>query len=842
MVVNYTMIPQRSILISLVALTFGVGAPNFSISADDDDVVACLTSLCSAGSPHEKAMTCKRLATIGDQRAVKELSALLNDAQVATYAREALELIPGNAADSALRDSLPQLSGDLRVGVIDSIGKRRNASAVPILVTLVSDQDDKVAKVAIRSLGKIGQPAVPALKELLLHGTRKLQSDLAWACLDCAIQVEKVGDKQQAAELYNAVRIQKVPQHIQFAATMKLAATQEDQGVRLLTAALASGDNVEFRSGLLLARSLGEKGVSALADFFREASVDRKELIVCVLTEHESAISLSVVLEAADDRDPRLRRVAFESLGTFKSDKAAEKLLTGISDKDAAVQTAAADAVARSQNLSLDDAIIRALQDVNSATLPTVLDVVRRRRIAASPAHVFALTDSNRPDVRAAAIRALGATIELADVPRLISLAVSAQGEVERAAAAKAMADAAARLPEDEYAKLVAKALEEAAPQHRVMLMEQLARTADHAALRTLAAASQSDDKELKDAAVRLLGKWPNSDAAAELYRVAADASDSTYQVRALRGYIRIARQLNMPADARVQMCANALKLATRPEEKALILEALRRHPSAGGIDLTSNLLSDNSQASVAVGAILEIAKAISKENTLEAAESLQKTLKHAAKDDHRSQLSHATSEYWELNQKTENKEAFVRLFDGKSLKGWDGPQNVFHVENDEIVGGQLDVPIKQNEFLTTATTFDNFELRLQFKLVGKLTNAGVQFRSARLSGSNEVCGYQADLGNGYWGCLYDESRRARVLAGPTDALREDPVNLNDWNAYRIRCEANRIRIWINGVPTVDYVENDPTIPRMGVVGLQVHAGEPMEARYRDIRLKVLDP
>lgn len=184
--------------------------------------------------------------------------------------------------------------------------------------------------------------------------------------------------------------------------------------------------------------------------------------------------------------------------------------------------------------------------------------------------------------------------------------------------------------------------------------------------------------------------------------------------------------------------------------------------------------------------------------------------------------------------------EQFKPLFDGKTLAGWEGDQNVFRVEDGAIVGGSLKKPLPRNEFLCTTREYKDFELRLKFKLLGKGVNAGVQIRSQRVPKSHEMSGYQADLGDGYWGCLYDESRRNKVLGGPPAAERGKPVKREDWNEYAIRCEGRRIQLWINGQQTLDYIEPDNTIPQSGLIGLQIHGGGPSEAWYKEIVIKEL--
>ena len=185
--------------------------------------------------------------------------------------------------------------------------------------------------------------------------------------------------------------------------------------------------------------------------------------------------------------------------------------------------------------------------------------------------------------------------------------------------------------------------------------------------------------------------------------------------------------------------------------------------------------------------------------------------------------------------------EGFVSLFDGKTFKGWTGNMNAFRIQDGAIVGGSLDAKIPRNEFLTTDKEYADFELRLKFKLIGEKTNAGVQLRSRRIPDHHEMIGYQADLGDNWWGCLYDESRRRKVLAGPPAAQRGQGVKRGEWNDYRILCQGARIQLWINGRQTVDYTEADKSLEQTGLIAVQIHSGPPAEAWYKNIRIRVLD-
>lgn len=182
----------------------------------------------------------------------------------------------------------------------------------------------------------------------------------------------------------------------------------------------------------------------------------------------------------------------------------------------------------------------------------------------------------------------------------------------------------------------------------------------------------------------------------------------------------------------------------------------------------------------------------------------------------------------------------FQPLFDGTSFSGWEGNLDHFRIEDKAIVAGTLERPIERNEFLCTEREFGDFELRLEFKLLGKGANAGVQFRTKRIPNHHEVIGYQADMGDGWWGSLYDESRRNTILAKADEKLIAKILKPEDWNEYRIRAEGPRIQLWINGEPTVDYTEKDAEVAHSGIIAVQIHGGPPSEAWYRNLEIREL--
>jgi hypothetical protein len=180
-----------------------------------------------------------------------------------------------------------------------------------------------------------------------------------------------------------------------------------------------------------------------------------------------------------------------------------------------------------------------------------------------------------------------------------------------------------------------------------------------------------------------------------------------------------------------------------------------------------------------------------------------------------------------------------VPLFDGKTFTGWEGDTGtVWRIEDGALVAGSLTAKQEKNNFLATTKTYGDFELTLKWKLEGTegFVNGGVQFRTERIPNHHEVSGYQADLGKGYDGALYDESRRKKILAQPTpEVLAQAQKPVGEWNDYRIRAEGKHIQIWLNGIQTVDYTETEPNIAPSGIIAVQIHGNATSIVRYKDL-------
>ncbi len=209
------------------------------------------------------------------------------------------------------------------------------------------------------------------------------------------------------------------------------------------------------------------------------------------------------------------------------------------------------------------------------------------------------------------------------------------------------------------------------------------------------------------------------------------------------------------------------------------------------------------------------------------------------------SKLLFASAIVYTLNCKAQKETSTVSLFDGATLKGWRTVKTVNHdfwsVVDSVITGGDGIHKISENTYLHTIKTYENFEFRCLFRLSGNhdmgLINSGIQYRSA-IEG-DKIIGYQADIGKGYWGDIYDEHRRAKLISGDQSTLRHI-LKEDGWNSYIIRCKGNKHELYINGVKTCEYIEKDQNIPSKGVIGIQLHSGGNAKIEFKNITITQL--
>jgi HEAT repeat protein len=574
----------------------------------------------------EKAKACQRLAVVGDKDAIPALVALLPDEKLNLYARFGLEGIPDPAVDDALREATTKLQGRQLVGAIDSIGQRKDAKAIELLKGFLGNADAPVASAAAGALGRIGTPEAAAVIKAALAKDSPVKNCLGDGGLACAEALVAAGKTVEAVDLYDAVSAAGVAKHIKIAALGHEARLAKAGAVEIVLTQIRSSDKALFNLGLALARQIpGANLTTALAGELEKLPPERQALLLRALGDRKEPAPLPVVLEATKSKSAAVREAAIGVLARH-GDASAVAILLDAALGEGEVAAAAKEGLKTLSGQEVDAAVAAKLAGADAKAKVVLFELAGARRLTATePAVRAALADGDEP-VRLAAITALGQLIELKDLELLTSRALSGTAAAETTTAQRALRTAALRMGDREgCAARLAECLKGASSANQVYLLELQGRISGAKALETVIASVKSDDPAIKDAATRILGNWVNPDAAVPLLEIAKSDSDAKYQIRALRGYIRIARQLQLPEAKRLDMFRTAMEVAKRAEEKQLALDILTRIPSAQTLELAVSFLGEPALKNAAAQAAVRIAPKLVGRNPKAVAEAMQK-------------------------------------------------------------------------------------------------------------------------------------------------------------------------------------------------------------------------
>jgi HEAT repeat protein len=597
--------------LGVVADPFGMSVaygqnPVSSISNESE----LISILQSADRPAaDKAMACKRLAVYGSEKCAPEVGKLLGNEQLSSWARITLEAIPGKASNDVLRSAARSLQGRVLVGVLNSLGVRRDAEAVEVLASKLGDADPEVASAAAVALGKIGNnAAAEVLKKGIASASDKAKSSIAEGLVLCAERNMNEGKLATAIELYDLVRASNVPQQRLIEATRGAILARKSAGIPMLLTELRAPEYFRFQLGLTVAREVeGNEVDKALAAELTKAPADRAALLLQAMADRPKTVDLDAVLRFVNAESKPLRLSAMRAIARIGDLRCVPTLVEVSKSGDSELVDAAVEAISSLPDEKVDAEIAKRLSSANGSVLVMLIRAAGGRGIDASDSIIKALENPDAT-VRNAAFAALGDTLPPERLPILVERFVAPKFAEDGEVAQNALMTASVRMPDREVcAGLLAGAFAKVNPDLKVKLLQILGAVGGSKALATVGDAAMSSDETIKDAATRVLGNWMTIDAAPVLLSLSEKLPKDKYQVRAVRGYLRIARQFDMTPKERIAMAETAMKIVKNKEEKALILDALKRIPSLETLKLVVQMAASDDIKKEASDAAMEM-------------------------------------------------------------------------------------------------------------------------------------------------------------------------------------------------------------------------------------------
>ena len=582
-----------------------------------EQVKKLVAILKSDANQKEKADACRELARIGDKGAVASLAALLPDEKLSHMARYGLETIPSSAVDKALRDAAGKLQGTLLVGVIGSIGVRRDTRAVGLLAKFLDSPDNDVVQSAARSLGSIGnEPAGEALLKALPGVSPANQLAFCEGLLRCAEAAAAKGEREDALEIYDRLREVPAPQQVSTAALRGAILTRKEHGLPLLRLALHSDPFSIFLAALRTSLEMpGQDVTRLLASELAGLPADRQVPLIQTLAKRGDDAALPALYATARSGEEPVRVAAIRALAEIGSASACSVLLELLGDADQPVAEAAQESLAALPGKEVDAAIMQMLATGTPARRLIAMDlIVRRRMTAAIPALFEAARDSDAK-LRIAAVRKLGELSGPDQLPGLLDLLAKA-GSPEDLEAAEQSVSAVCLKATDPAACVgqVESRLAQSQPAQKCALLRVLGAVGGKKALEVVRAAVNDPNAEVHAAAIRTLGSWSTVDAADDLLGLAKTSDSPADKMICLRGYLRLAAQGDVPLDKRLAMCRLATPLAQKDDEKKLLLGALGSIASVEALELIMPYLDQAGTKEEAAASAVGISEKLLKE------------------------------------------------------------------------------------------------------------------------------------------------------------------------------------------------------------------------------------
>jgi HEAT repeat protein len=612
---------NRSIpwLTALLAVSLVIAIPARSAAAAVDPVekerelIGVLQSQAPAG---DKAVTCKLLAVYGTDKAVPVLAPLLLDERLASWARTALEVIPGETADAALRAAIPQLHGRLLVGTINSIGVRRDAKAVHDLAAKLKDTDADVASAAAVALGRIGgTSAASVLKGALSSAPEGVRPSVAEGCVRCAERFLADAQPAQAIKLYDLVRKAQLPKQNIMEGIRGAILARKDEGIPLLVDQLHSTDKPLFQLGLRVARELpGPKATKTIvAELQRAPDARKPQLLLALSDRQQDQYTLQAILDAATGGAKPLRLVAVGALDRLGNLASVPVLIKVAAENDSDLTKASLVALTRMTGNDLDAKLLEQLGSAGGRTRQVLVELCARRQIQGAVPTLVKDMQNPDPGIRAAAVQAVGSIGGTGQVNSLVSLLAASQNEQQRQDLEAALLAISSRLGSGCSQYLIPLAKNQDSSVRKVAL-HALASAGGSDALTAVSSALEDSDESVQDEAVRTLSTWPNTWPEDEsitqpLLSLAKNSKKANYQVLAMRGYLQFLQgDKKLKGEEKLSRVREALPLLNRPEEKRSAIAVVQSVPSAECLEMLASFAAEPALADDACSAIVDLA------------------------------------------------------------------------------------------------------------------------------------------------------------------------------------------------------------------------------------------
>ena len=535
---------------------------------------ALIAKLQSNAPAAEKDAACHRLKKIGTTAAVPALAACLLDDALSHPARQALESMRSPEAGEALVSALEKTSGLNRAGIIDSLGLRREKSAVPELIPLLSDPDPVTAEAAARSLGRIGTLDVIAPLKAALESGNPGAVD---ALLRCAEQLRRDGNDEGAFQLASELCSMNLRAHGLVAAHRARILAAGNRMTDLAIEAITGADGPARTAALGLAADLpGAEATRALAGALEKVKPPVQIAVLKSLAARADKSAQEAVAAAVASPDPTVRLAALDALGDLGDSASVELLIQTAANGLDGERDAARNALGLLRGRDICKTMTRLLPDAPTAEQVALARALAARRETQSVPALIELARRSAEPAEVAALKALGVLAGESEAGALIELMRAAPSDAVRDAAEDAVVRLAGRIPDPGKVVDALLTSEPRQPAQVISVLTAAARIDLARALPRLQAGVNDADPAVRGGAMRVLAQYCGLESKDQLLDLARTATDESERTLILRGYWRVVDLAkDQPPEARLEMVRSGLAAAKSEESRKSGVAAL---------------------------------------------------------------------------------------------------------------------------------------------------------------------------------------------------------------------------------------------------------------------------
>lgn len=598
----------------LLGLTLLVWVP-VVLHANDAEEARMIAVIHSRASAEDKTDACGRLKQIGTARSVPALASLLADEHLFQAACNALTTLPGAEASEALRAALKTSSGKAQAGVIHALGERRYSAAVPDLTGLLPAADPLIAAASARALGEIGgHGVVPALREALkLTAVRAAAVD---ALLRCAARFAAEGDQAAALKLFQEFVSPQESEPVRAAAFAGLIRSSGGRALELFVSGIEGPDPARQITALQLAREIeNPQATVAFTNLLPESSPAVQAGLLALLEQRGDSRAVPAVISLASSLDSHVRISAIAALGVLGDASVVPVLATAAASRDEPEQKAARQALIALRRGDVGRMMVSQLTVASTEVQAELARALAARAEKSAVPPLLELARSNSETTRRSALRALSLLADGSHLGPLVELMTEATSEMARAEVRgvfESVVDRAEDRKSFDVGPLMSS-LSSGSQGTRIALLQVSALLADARVRAAFRSMMKDSDPQIRAAAARSLCDTRDPDLLPDLLELARSATEVNLRALALEGYVRLVREEASGFDAarRAELLQPAVELASRAEERRLVLSALGSAPHRNSLLLTERALTDRAVSSEAEMACLQIAKAL---------------------------------------------------------------------------------------------------------------------------------------------------------------------------------------------------------------------------------------